>query len=136
MRWARLREDTGASLISTVFGFLVFMVAFTFAVHFMILLYAQSVAADAALVGAHKLAGRGEAGARSDAALGDAHAQARRMLGGAFQGARIGRIDGAPDPTGYVTFTVETIPYRMAGGNIFTSEPIVRSATVKIEDIR
>jgi hypothetical protein len=128
-------SDTGAGLWGMAFGLMAFFVMLLFAVHFMLYLQLQTVAADAATVGANKIAGEG---ALADPVAADAHAseQAGRLLGGMFDDAWIGPADKSkPDDPGYVTFTVQTKPYSFARGT-WMSGPVVRSARVRIERLR
>jgi Flp pilus assembly protein TadG len=131
-RW-RGAGDRGSGLISMTFGVLVFLVLLLFSVHTILYLHTRSVVANAALVGANRLAGAGDA-ALSPQAEADAQAQVTRLLGPRARSWR-GDAAGNPDDPGYVTFTVSLDAAQVSRAPWF-ADRIERSARVRIERVQ
>jgi hypothetical protein len=128
--------DGGAGLFSMCFGLLVFLIFLFFTVHFMFYLRTRSLAADAALIGAHRLADQGDRSGHPDV-VENTRKQADSMLGGIYRDSWRGRADRSQEPDArYVSFSVKVqMPEFPASAWVgsWASSPLVRSARVRVE---
>ena len=124
----RCRGDEGAGLVSTMFGILVFLLFLLLACQLLVGLFARTVASDAAMLGAQRLA----RGAQAD----DAYADVDQAVGDALLGA--GEVPDEQDPTRleYVRYRVRMRAPRLLGApwlGPWATDEIVRDGRARVE---